>query len=190
MNRRGFTLLELLIVISILAVLATVVVVALNPAETLRKARDTQRMADITNLKSAIVLYQEEVSGADIGGGTCTASSPCSSLNCTCTDGGSEAYQACSNCSSGNTDPSNYASKDGWIPMDFSGMSPAPIAKLPVDPTNNATYHYSYAVSGTNFEIDATLESTYYTATVDADGKDGGNNAGVYEVGTDLTILP
>ena len=56
-NKSGFTLLELLIVIGILAILSAVVVFVLNPAETLRKSRDAQRIADLATMKSALGLY-------------------------------------------------------------------------------------------------------------------------------------
>ena len=45
---KGFTLLELLIVIGILGVLSVALVFVLNPAESLKKARDSQRMSDLT----------------------------------------------------------------------------------------------------------------------------------------------
>ena len=51
---KGFTLLELLIVIGILAILAGVVVLVLNPAELLRQARDSQRISDLSTMRSAI----------------------------------------------------------------------------------------------------------------------------------------
>ena len=54
---RGFTLLELLIVIAILAILAAVVILVLNPAQTLMQARDAQRLSDLSTMKSAIGLY-------------------------------------------------------------------------------------------------------------------------------------
>ena len=53
----GFTLLELLIVIAIIAVLSVALVIVLNPAEALRKSRDAQRISDLTTLKKAIGLY-------------------------------------------------------------------------------------------------------------------------------------
>ena len=49
----GFTLVELLIVVSIMAILTVAVVSAINPLEQLRKARDTQRKADAATLLSA-----------------------------------------------------------------------------------------------------------------------------------------
>ena len=77
---RGFTLLELLIVIAILAILAAVVVIVLNPAETLAKSRDAQRLSDLSTVKSAIALYLTTVSSPSLDGGiadTSTASPHC-----------------------------------------------------------------------------------------------------------------
>ncbi len=54
---KGFTLIELLIVIAILAILATAVVLVLNPAQILAQARDSQRISDLSSVKSAIALY-------------------------------------------------------------------------------------------------------------------------------------
>ena len=60
--KKGFTLLELLIVIAILAILATATILVLNPAELLKQARDSQRVTDIANLNSALSLYVTAVS--------------------------------------------------------------------------------------------------------------------------------
>ena len=56
-RRSAFTLLEILLVIGIIAVLATVVVVSLDPATRFRDARDARRLSDIQSILSAIHQY-------------------------------------------------------------------------------------------------------------------------------------
>lgn len=50
-NQKGFTLLELLVVIGIIGLLASILVINLTSAR--RRARDTKRIADIRNLQTA-----------------------------------------------------------------------------------------------------------------------------------------
>ncbi|HBR80962.1 MAG: hypothetical protein UX09_C0009G0012 [Candidatus Uhrbacteria bacterium GW2011_GWE2_45_35] len=63
-NAKGFTLIELLIVIAIIAVLAAVVIVALNPAQRFADARDARRQSDIENIAGALKTYQVDNAGA------------------------------------------------------------------------------------------------------------------------------
>ena len=53
-NKKGFTLLELLIVVSIIAILSIALVFMLNPTETLKKSRDAQRISDLNTVKTAL----------------------------------------------------------------------------------------------------------------------------------------
>lgn len=50
----GFTLIEILIVIGIIAILATIVIIAINPARQFAQARNTQRVSNANTLLNAI----------------------------------------------------------------------------------------------------------------------------------------
>jgi type II secretion system protein G len=54
-KQKGFTLVELLVVISIIGLLASIVLVALNGARS--KARDAKRIADLSQISKALELY-------------------------------------------------------------------------------------------------------------------------------------
>src|SRR5665213_3497593 len=51
---RGFTLIEVLVVIGMLAILSTVVLVAVNPLRQFAQARNTQRQNDVAAVLNAI----------------------------------------------------------------------------------------------------------------------------------------
>jgi type IV pilus assembly protein PilA len=51
---KGFTLIEILIVIGIIAILAAIVIVAINPSKQFAQARNTQRESNVNTLLNAI----------------------------------------------------------------------------------------------------------------------------------------
>ncbi len=56
-NSRGFTLLEILLVVGIIAILAGIVIVAINPSKQLATVRNTERKSDIKTIYNAITQY-------------------------------------------------------------------------------------------------------------------------------------
>lgn len=53
-KKKGFTLIEILVVIGIIGILATVVLVAVNPSRQFKQARDSQRIANVNTILNAI----------------------------------------------------------------------------------------------------------------------------------------
>ena len=79
-NRKGFTLIEILVVIGILAVLFAIVLIAINPARQFSQANNTKRRSDVNAILNAIHEYAADSSGnlpAGIGttGGTLSKAS-------------------------------------------------------------------------------------------------------------------
>jgi type IV pilus assembly protein PilA len=53
-KKRGFTLIEILVVIGIIALLATIVIVAVNPAKQFAQARNSQRTSNVNAILNSI----------------------------------------------------------------------------------------------------------------------------------------
>lgn len=61
--RSGFTLIELLLVMAIIGILATTIMVILNPATMLARARDSQRDSDVNSIVILVRQYASDHSG-------------------------------------------------------------------------------------------------------------------------------
>ncbi len=74
-SRRGFTLIEILVVIGMLAILATVVLVAVNPLRQFAQARNSQRQANVAAILNAIGERVADTHGV-FTDASCTADMP------------------------------------------------------------------------------------------------------------------
>jgi len=221
--KKGFTLLELLIVIAIIAILSVIIIIVLNPAETLQKARDSQRLSDLSTIKTALGIYITATSSPQLDGTSGTSNDLCvggggadriwlsiASSTATVTDESPPTGWTAS--TSWRQAPTVNAAAaidgTGWIPVGLNSLiGGSPISNMPVDPKNDITngtstaadtnnsalmYRYVCRLSPLSFEVNARMESSEFGpgGADDKAVKDGGNNANLVEVGTDLTILP
>ena len=82
--QRGFTLLEVLLVVAIIAILAGIVIVAINPAKNLGDTRNSQRSSDVSAILSATSQYTLDNNGMPAGI-TATPTEICATGATTCT---------------------------------------------------------------------------------------------------------
>lgn len=56
-SNRGFTLVELIVVIAVIGVLAGAIILGLNPLTQFKKTRDAERKSNLREIKTALALY-------------------------------------------------------------------------------------------------------------------------------------
>lgn len=129
-NKKGFTLIELLVVIAIIGLLASIVAVAVNSAR--EKARNTRRVADLTNFQKAIELYYDDFGKYPKGGS------------------GDTKWVSC-----------RGAGDDGVTWTDIATALKSYLPKLPADPIGScdplvtSTYAYTYYSNETDYKVAA-----------------------------------
>lgn len=82
-KQRAFTLIEILLVVTLLAILAGIVILAINPPRQLAEARNAQRTADAYALLNAVYQYAADHDGelpavlTETWGGICREGGNC-----------------------------------------------------------------------------------------------------------------
>lgn len=171
-KKQGFTLIEILIALAIIAILAAIVVVIMNPLEVIHRSRDATRMKDLDNLAKVINATIQEVSvNSDLFVTTLCAQS---------------GIYPCTGSSNNITDETKLTNGRGWVKANLAAQNNITVSTLPVDPVNNSSYHYTYCANDNKYEIDAVLESEKLANKV---SQDGGNEGDKYEVGTNLSLI-
>jgi prepilin-type N-terminal cleavage/methylation domain-containing protein len=83
--QKGFTLLEVLLVVAIIAILAGIVIIAINPGKNLGDARNTQRSGDVNTILNGVYQYSLDNNGTLPSGITTTATEVCATGASSCT---------------------------------------------------------------------------------------------------------
>lgn len=146
-SRSGFTLIELLLVIGIIALLASIVIAAINPTKQLADARNAQRNSDAVTILNAVYQYSVDNNGA---------------LPSTLTGG--VTWQVCNN--TGN--PSAVCYDDIVPSQSLADLKQALVPKYLVGIPHDPSIPDPTSASGTNYMIYKDQETRRITVTAPA----------------------
>jgi len=133
---RGFTLIEILIVIAIIAILASVILVGLGPTQ--REGRDSRRISDLAEVQNALELYYN---------------------HCGFYPGPSQSPgDSCGTFSALPLSSGSYSDMSG----DIIGLTDIGVPQIPTDPTDSGSlmYQYESGDNGNGYTLTAQLEDT------------------------------
>ncbi len=128
-ERKGFTLIEILIVVAIIAILASIVLVGLGPTQ--QSGRDARRLSDLHEIQNGLELFYQKC-GYYPNSATVSAGA----VSC------------------GTTEPPTW--NDLSLAIDAVTGSTAPI---PNDPSSNRSYDYAYNTGNSSYILGAELEN-------------------------------
>ena len=143
-TRKAFTLIELLLVIGIIAILASIVIVAINPTKQLGDARNAQRRSDVNTVLNAVYQYAID------NNGTLPGAIPSGTAKPVCL--GTVTGTACTDTAAG---------------VDLSDLIGTYIVAIPADPQNTDTSVTGYTiVQDANGRVTVAAPSAEQSATI------------------------
>ncbi|GIW67303.1 MAG: hypothetical protein KatS3mg096_171 [Candidatus Parcubacteria bacterium] len=182
----SFTLVELLVVLALIAILATVLIVVIKPTDIFKKGRDTKRVSDLSNIEKLLdSIYATDYTFSELqyaSSNVVYISLPDSNPNC------SSWLSQLPSLPSGfsyrcSATPEN-TDGTGWIPIPFSNYSILNIPRLFIDPINKPPYYYSF-VAGGSYALYAQLENPQSQASKN----DNDNYPHLYSAGTNKRLI-
>jgi type II secretory pathway pseudopilin PulG len=156
-SSNGFTIIEIVLVTGLILLLATILIIYVHPIENKKKSRDLKRISDIETIDRSISEFVADKKRYPDLSNTLRQSTilPAGSSQLT-------------------------GSNTGWIKENLSSY----ISMLPIDPINDATYHYYYIHDVDGYELNAKLEILTIEMV-----EDGGNDDVTYEIGNNLNLI-
>lgn len=127
-NSKGFTLVELIVVVGVLAILLAVVLVALNPARRFQETNDSRRRSDINAILNAVHSYIADNRGTLAPGLTTSVQQIGVGTGCSGTVGACTIAVAQDNC------------------YDIATNVPNHLAENPLDPQNGTANETGYTI--------------------------------------------
>jgi len=121
--KKGFTLLEVLLVVAIIAILAAIVILAINPLKQLGDAHNAQRRSDVTTVLNAVYQYTIDNNGTLPGALTTDSTEICRT-------GGTCA---------------------GLIDLSVLTTSSRYLVSMPIDPSSTTTNGTGYFINKTSY---------------------------------------
>ena len=131
-NRSGFTLIEILIVVAIIAILASVVLIGLGPTQ--EAGRDARRLSDLHEVQNGLELYYGKCGyyPGGVAAGACAV-----------------------------TATTGYNTGATTMTAALTGVGVG-VGSVPLDPTNSGTHVYTYHTNGASadsYALAAVLEN-------------------------------